>query len=175
LANGWATMNKVKEFFVENIKRAIWSVVVLVLGYLATLGYWFCKILGVNAIYCDQPFVQYEFFLIFGGLLSVCAAFISKNWGWRWPSLVLFCAAVLIAFIVVIISHLYLASFPRAPEEFIEFSLVVPLQVAFGVIIGQVLIWIWNWNQLEVVVREWLRKLLGLTSATTEAEKTGPS
>jgi hypothetical protein len=163
-------MKKVTELIVEHINKAIWGVVVLALGYFATLGYWFCKLVGVNAIYCDRSFIYYELFLIGGALISICGALISMAWRW-WFSIVLFCVAVLVAIILLIISHL--ASFPRAPEEIIEFKLVVPFQIVVGVIIGQILIWIWTW--FGSVFKEWLRKMLGLTSGTAEADGTGSS
>jgi hypothetical protein len=163
-------MKKVAEFIVEHINKAIGGVVVLGLGYFASLGYWFCKLLGVNSIYCDPIFIRYELFLIGGVLISICGALISK-WRWWWFSTALFCVAVLFAIILPIISHL--ASLPRAPEEIIEFKLVVPFQIVIGLIIGQILIWIWTY--FGSVFKEWLRKRLGLMSGTVEEDGTGSS
>jgi hypothetical protein len=153
-------MNKFKELIAEHINSALGALALAALGYLATAGYWFCDGLGLNEIYCDPLMIRSEMFLVLGALISVaCMA-------WRRVSrlashiaaAVLLSLAVIGAIIVRIVTPL--APLPRTPEEIIEMQRVVPLQIATGVIVGQILIWIFDY--VGPTFKDWLRKKLGL-------------
>jgi hypothetical protein len=156
-------MKKVKEAIAEHINTLLGSFAVAALAYLATVGYWFCDLLGLNEIYCDPFMIRSEMFLILGALISVV-------WlAWRRLSslagniaaAVLFSLAVIGAIILPIITRL--APLPRTPEETIEFHRVVPFQIAIGVIVSQILIWIFDYIGPDF--KDWLRKKLGLTNS----------
>jgi hypothetical protein len=141
----------------EYFNKALGALGEFVIARLATVAYWFCNLLGVNGIYCDPNMIRWEFFLICGVLLSVVLRRIA-TW--------LFVLALLAAIILMIVSHT--VSFPRIPEETIEFSLVAPLQLVIGVILGQILIWIWA--RFGLIIRGWIRRRLGLTNGTGGGE-----
>jgi hypothetical protein len=148
-------MKKVKEFIAEHINKMLGSLAVLALARLATVGYWFCHLLGVNAFYCDPITIRYQLFLIGGALLSVAL---------RSSATVLFGLALAAA--IVLFSHF--VQLPRTPEEIYEYVLVAPFQVAIGLIVGQILIWIWA--HFGSVFKGWLRKALGLIGGSGEAD-----
>jgi hypothetical protein len=150
-------MKKVKEFIAEHMSTALGSLAVLALARLATVGYWFCDLLGVNEIYCDPLIIRSQLFLIGFALITVA---------FRPISTFLFRVAVVVAIILPIVSHF--APLPRTPEEMIEFFLVVPFQAAIGVIVGKILIWIWA--HFGLLFKDWVRKALGLTSDSGEAD-----
>jgi hypothetical protein len=140
-------MKKVKEFIANHINKALGAFAVLALARLATVGYWFCDLLGVNEIYCDPLIIRSELFLIGGALISVA-----------WRSTLLFRVAVLVVIILPIVARI--APLPRTPEEMIEFLLVAPFQAAIGVIVGEILIWFWG--RFGSTFKAWVRKALGL-------------
>jgi fucose 4-O-acetylase-like acetyltransferase len=155
-------MKKVKEFISEHINKGIGSLAVLAFAGLATVGYWFCDLLGVNEIYCNPLIIRSELFLIGGVLIRVA---------WRRSATWLLCAAVALVIILPIVSRL--APLPRTPEEIIEFLLVAPFQAAVGVILAEILIWIWaNYGS---IFKASVRKTLGLTGDSGKADATGTS
>jgi hypothetical protein len=135
----------------QYLNKALGALAEFVIARLATVAYWFCNLLGVNGIYCDPVWIRWEFFLICGVLLSVVLRRIAT---------LLSVLALLAAIILMIVSRT--VSFPRIPEETIEFSLVAPLQLLIGVIIGQILIWLWA--RFGLIFRGWVRRKLGLTN-----------
>jgi hypothetical protein len=139
------------DFIKDRLLDVLKSLAIAVLAALAVMGYWFCSLLGVNAIYCEPLLMRSELFLIAGVLLSLF---------WRRISTLLVSVALLVAVGLPIISRL--VPLPRSPEEIVEFGLVAPLQVAIGVIIGQILIWIWT--QFGPILIEWLRNGFGGTT-----------
>jgi hypothetical protein len=139
------------DFIKDRLLDVLKSLAIALLAALAVMGYWFCSLLGVNAIYCEPLLMRSELFLIAGVLLSLFSRRIST---------LLVSVALLVAVGLPIISRL--VPLPRSPEEIVEFCLVAPLQVAIGVIIGQILIWIWT--QFGPILMEWLRNRFGGTT-----------
>ena len=55
------------------------------------------------------------------------------------------------------------AALPRTPEEIIEIHYVVPLQVVLGFILGQILIWIFDYVGSDL--RDYVRKKFKLDNS----------
>jgi hypothetical protein len=140
-------VNKIKEFISDHINKALAVLAAAALAGFATVGYWFCKLLGVNGIYCEPLIIRSELFLFAGILLSLA---LRRKW--------LFLAAIALAIILLFVAHI--APLPRTPEEIIEFAVVVPFQFVIGVIFGEILIWIWT--RFGSIFKAKLRKALGL-------------
>jgi hypothetical protein len=146
-------MEALWEFF----SKAIKALADFAMAQLSTVAYWFCKLLGVNGIYCDPFIIRSEFFLI-GGTLIIVGLIAA---GWRRTSILLFILAVLSAMTLPFVAGT--VSLPREPEAMIEFLLVAPLQIAAGIIAGGILIVIWT--HFGSLFKSWLRKWLGLTGS----------
>jgi hypothetical protein len=155
-------MKKIKEFIAEYLNKAIGGAATAAFAYFATLGHWFCNALGVNGIYCDPFMIRSEMFLIGGALIAgICMSvrLISRRVA-NIAAVILFGVAVVCAIILPVISRQW--PLPREPEELIEFHRVVPLQLLAGIILCQILIWIFDYIGPDF--KDYLRKQLGLTN-----------
>ena len=144
-------MEKIKEFVTEALK----SLALLAVAWLGTVGYFSCHLLSVNAIYCDPFPIRVPFFIALGALLNGVLQRIAI-----WA----FGTALLFAIILPIVS--FFVPLPATPEWIIEVGFVVPFQIAIGLIVGRMLMWVWaRFGRIFVV---WLRGLLGQTRGNGE-------
>jgi hypothetical protein len=148
-------MEKLKELLTGALK----SLALLGLAWLGTVGYFSCHLLSLNAIYCDPFPIRIPFFIVLGALLN---GVLRRIAGWA------FGTALLLAIILAIVS--LFAPLPPRPEWIIEVGLVIPFQIAIGVIVGQVLMWIWvRFGRIFIA---WLRGMFGQTRDNGEADGT---
>jgi hypothetical protein len=156
-------MKKIGEFVAEHVNKALAAAAAAAFGYFAAVGYWFCDILAVNEIYCAPLLVRSEIFFGIGVLIAIlCMA-------WRLVSTPVANKAAVILFAIAIICLAALmiitreTALPRTPEEIIEIHYVVPPQVVLGFILGQILIWIFDYVGSDL--RDYVRKKFKLDNS----------